>query len=116
MSIQMMAHNIFREDDSLAHSIMHIDSIALSEIAEEEIAARIGNESHRASQIDEETFSQCLPAVTQVKPPCSRKILIVDDHLVNIEALQIILQCKLHLNVDRLCDTAISGYEAIERV
>lgn len=48
--------------------------------------------------------------------PVTRKILIVDDHLVNIEAIQIILQCKLHLDVNGVCDSAINGHEAIEKV
>ena len=43
-----------------------------------------------------------------------RKILIVDDHLFNIEAIKIILQCKVHLDVDFVCDIAMDGAEAIE--
>lgn len=43
-----------------------------------------------------------------------RKILIVDDHLFNIDAIMIILQCRVHLDVDFVCDKATNGQEAID--
>ena len=40
--------------------------------------------------------------------------MIVDDHLANIEAIKILLQCTLKLDPDTLCDSAINGQEAIQ--
>ena len=47
---------------------------------------------------------------------CKRKILIVDDHMFNIESIKILLQCKVHLDVDSVCDSANNGEEALELI
>ena len=44
------------------------------------------------------------------------RILIVDDQTFNIEALNIILKLVFHLDVDKICDKAFNGMEAIDRV
>ena len=40
----------------------------------------------------------------------SKQILIVDDELFNINALEIILDCAFNIkNIDRVCEKALNG-------
>jgi len=45
-----------------------------------------------------------------------KRILIVDDQIFNINALELILKYKLNLNTDELCQTAKGGKEAVARI
>ena len=45
------------------------------------------------------------------------KILIVDDEIFNIEAAKAVLECRINLkNTDQICDSALNGQEAIQKV
>ena len=46
-----------------------------------------------------------------------KQILIVDDEIFNIEAAKAILECRLNLNqIDQICESALNGQEAIQKV
>lgn len=44
------------------------------------------------------------------------KILLVDDEEYNLTALKIILQYHIKLDVDKVCDEALNGQEALQAV
>ena len=44
------------------------------------------------------------------------KILLVDDEDYNLTALKIILQYHIRLDVDKYCDEAVNGQEALTAV
>ena len=45
------------------------------------------------------------------------KILIVDDDVFNIDAFKVILRCKFGMrNLDLICDEALNGQQAIDKV
>ena len=46
-----------------------------------------------------------------------KQILIVDDEIFNIEAAKAILECRINLPyTDEICDCALNGQEAIQKV
>ena len=44
------------------------------------------------------------------------RILIVDDQSFNIEAIKIVLKYRLGIDSDHICDTALSGADAIDLI
>ena len=46
----------------------------------------------------------------------SKRILIVDDELFNINALMIMLRCFTSINPEEVCDTAMDGLDCIKKV
>jgi CheY-like chemotaxis protein len=45
-----------------------------------------------------------------------KKILIVDDQIFNIDALRIVLEMVIQVDVDQVCDKALNGEEALKMV
>ena len=45
-----------------------------------------------------------------------KKILIVDDQVFNIDALRIVLEMVIQVDVDQVCDKALNGEEALQMV
>jgi len=45
-----------------------------------------------------------------------KKILIVDDQIFNIDALRIILEMVIQVDVDCVCEKALNGEEALQMV
>ena len=60
--------------------------------------------------------SKSSPTIPILKKNCFKKILIVDDVLFNIRAIQIILEYEAKLDKSKICDTASNGEEALQRV
>ena len=48
--------------------------------------------------------------------PPNKKILIVDDQLFNINALIIVLEYKIKIDAQNLCDKATSGKAALQLI
>ena len=49
-------------------------------------------------------------------PKLTKRILIVDDQLFNINALIIMLRCFTTIKPEEVCDTAMDGLECLEKV
>ena len=48
--------------------------------------------------------------------PTSKKILIVDDQLYNVNAMMIILQYAIKIDIEKVCEKATSGKQAIDLI
>ena len=69
----------------------------------------LSSESH--SQIIEASFDSF-----DHLSPYKKRILIVDDQGFNIDALMIILKFSIGLDSDTICEKALNGIEALDKV
>ena len=57
-----------------------------------------------------------MPMHNQQLSISEKKILIVDDQIYNIDALRIILEMVIRVDVDLVCEKALNGEEALHIV